>query len=38
MRVASVPLPVVTVLAVISATLNDTARDRASALQAFRCT
>jgi sulfatase maturation enzyme AslB (radical SAM superfamily) len=38
MQVASVPLPVSTVLAVIAATLNDPARDRAAALQAFRCT
>jgi hypothetical protein len=38
MQVASVPLPVVTVLAVISATLNDDARDPTEALQAFRCT
>jgi hypothetical protein len=38
MHVASTPLPVVTVLAVISATLNDPSRDRAGALQAFRCT
>lgn len=38
MQVASDPLPVVTVLAVIRATLNDPARDRGAALQAFRCT
>lgn len=38
MRVASTPLPVVTVLAVIRATLTDPERDRAAALQAFRCT
>jgi uncharacterized Fe-S cluster-containing radical SAM superfamily protein len=38
MQVASEPLPVVTVLAVITATLNDPSRDRAGALQAFRCT
>jgi hypothetical protein len=38
MQVASVPLPVVTVLAVISATLNDASPDRAAALRAFRCT
>jgi uncharacterized radical SAM superfamily Fe-S cluster-containing enzyme len=38
MQVASVPLPVVTVLAVIRATLDDPARDRSAALQAFRCT
>jgi sulfatase maturation enzyme AslB (radical SAM superfamily) len=38
MQVASEPLPVVTVLAVIRATLNDPARDRGAALQAFRCT
>jgi uncharacterized Fe-S cluster-containing radical SAM superfamily protein len=34
MQVASAPLPLVTVLAVISATLHDASRD----LQAFRCT
>lgn len=38
MQVASEPLPVVTVLAVIRATLDDPERDRANALQAFRCT
>jgi uncharacterized Fe-S cluster-containing radical SAM superfamily protein len=38
MMVASVPLPIVTVLAVIRATLDDPGRDRASALTAFRCT
>jgi uncharacterized Fe-S cluster-containing radical SAM superfamily protein len=38
MQVASVPLPVVTVLAVIRATLDDPERDRAAALQTFRCT
>jgi hypothetical protein len=38
MQVASVPLPLVTVLAVIRATLTDPTRDRAAALQAFRCT
>jgi uncharacterized Fe-S cluster-containing radical SAM superfamily protein len=38
MQVASVPLPVVTVLAVISAALSDSSRGRAAALQAFRCT
>jgi MoaA/NifB/PqqE/SkfB family radical SAM enzyme len=38
MQVASEPLPVVTVLAVIRATLNDPARERGAALQAFRCT
>jgi uncharacterized Fe-S cluster-containing radical SAM superfamily protein len=38
MQVASEPLPVVTVLAVIRATLNDPARERGVALQAFRCT
>jgi hypothetical protein len=38
MQVASVPIPVVTVLAVIRATLADPERDRASALTAFRCT
>jgi MoaA/NifB/PqqE/SkfB family radical SAM enzyme len=38
MQVASDPLPVITVLAVIRATLNDPARDRGAALQAFRCT
>ena len=36
MRVASTPLPLVTVLAVIRATLDDP--DRASALETFRCT
>jgi uncharacterized Fe-S cluster-containing radical SAM superfamily protein len=38
MQVASTPLPVVTALAVIRATLTDRSRDRTSALQAFRCT
>lgn len=38
MQVSSEPLPVVTTLAVISATLNDPSRDRSSALDAFRCT
>ncbi len=38
MQVASTPLPVVTALAVIRATLLDPSRDRSSALQAFRCT
>jgi MoaA/NifB/PqqE/SkfB family radical SAM enzyme len=38
MQVASSPLPVVTILAVIRAALNDPARDRGAALQAFRCT
>jgi hypothetical protein len=38
MQVASSPLPLVTVLAVIRATLNDPGRDRADALQTFRCT
>jgi hypothetical protein len=38
MQVASTPLPIVTVLAVIRATLNDPDRDRSAALTAFRCT
>jgi hypothetical protein len=38
MQVASTPLPVVTVLAVIRATLLDEGRDRSGALRAFRCT
>jgi hypothetical protein len=38
MQIASTPLPVVTILAVIRATLTDPERDRTSALQAFRCT
>jgi uncharacterized Fe-S cluster-containing radical SAM superfamily protein len=38
MQVASTPLPLVTVLAVIRATLNDPSRDRSTALAAFRCT
>jgi len=40
MQVAASPLPLVTVLAVIRATLDDPDpdRDRAGALQAFRCT
>jgi uncharacterized Fe-S cluster-containing radical SAM superfamily protein len=37
MQVASNPLPVVTVLAVIRATLGDPGRDRGAALQSFRC-
>jgi len=37
MQVASTPLPVVTVLAVIRATLDDPERDRGAALEAFRC-
>jgi MoaA/NifB/PqqE/SkfB family radical SAM enzyme len=37
MQVATTPLPVVTVLAVIRATLTDPARDRSAALEAFRC-
>jgi hypothetical protein len=37
MQVASSPLPLVTVLAVIRATLDDPGRDRGDALQAFRC-
>ena len=38
MQVASTPLPLVTVIAVMRATLNDPERDRAAALDAFRCT
>ena len=38
MQVSSAPLPVVTVMAVIRATLNDPSRDRSAALEAFRCT
>jgi hypothetical protein len=38
MQVASTPLPVVTVLAVIRAALTDRGRDRAGAVEAFRCT
>lgn len=38
MQVASEPLPLVTTLAVIGATLNDPERDRTTALAAFRCT
>jgi uncharacterized Fe-S cluster-containing radical SAM superfamily protein len=38
MQVSSAPLPVVTVLAVIRATINDPSRDRSAALEAFRCT
>lgn len=38
MLVSSAPLPVVTVLAVIRATLDDPTRDRSAALAAFRCT
>jgi uncharacterized Fe-S cluster-containing radical SAM superfamily protein len=38
MQVSSAPLPVVTVLAVIRATLTDPSRDRSAALEAFRCT
>jgi len=38
MQIASTPLPLVIVFAVIRATLNDPARARATALQAFRCT
>ena len=38
MQVSSTPLPLVTVLAVIRATLNDPNRDRTSAFAAFRCT
>ena len=36
--VSSTPLPVLTTLAVIRATLNDPTRDRATALEGFRCT
>jgi hypothetical protein len=38
MQVASTPLPLITVIAVMRATLNDPERDRAAALNAFRCT
>jgi len=38
MQVASTPLPLVTVLAVIRATIQDRSRDRGTALAAFRCT
>jgi len=38
MQVASTPLPLVTVVAVVHATLTDPKRDRAAALEAFRCT
>jgi organic radical activating enzyme len=38
MQVASTPLPLVTVVAVMHATLSDPERDRAAALEAFRCT
>jgi Radical SAM superfamily len=38
MQVAASPLPLVTVLAVIRATLDDPERGRADALEAFRCT
>ena len=38
MQVASTPLPLVTVLAVIRATLSAPGRDRSTALAAFRCT
>jgi hypothetical protein len=38
MQVASTPLPLVTVLAVVRATLHDPRRDRSAALAAFRCT
>ena len=38
MQVASEPLPLVTTLAVIRATLDDPERDRTAALAAFRCT
>jgi hypothetical protein len=38
MQLTSSPLPLVTVLAVIRATLNDPGRDRGTALAAFRCT
>ena len=37
MQVASTPLPLVTVIAVVHATLADPNRDRAAALEAFRC-
>jgi molybdenum cofactor biosynthesis enzyme MoaA len=38
MQVASTPLPLITVVAVMRATLNDPERDRAAALNTFRCT
>lgn len=38
MQVASTPLPLVTVIAVVRATLNDPDRARGAALEAFRCT
>lgn len=38
MAVSSSPLPLITVVAVINATLNDPERDRSAALAAFRCT
>jgi uncharacterized Fe-S cluster-containing radical SAM superfamily protein len=38
LQVAATPVPVVTVLAVIRATLADRERDRSTALEAFRCT
>jgi uncharacterized Fe-S cluster-containing radical SAM superfamily protein len=38
MQVASEPLPLITTLAVIRATLDDPERDRTAALAAFRCT
>jgi hypothetical protein len=38
MQVASTPLPLLTVLAVIRAALNDPEGDRSTALAAFRCT
>jgi len=38
MQVASAPLSVVTVLAVIRATLDDPSHDRTASLEAFRCT
>jgi hypothetical protein len=38
MQITTIPLPLVTVLAVIHATLTDPERDRATALEAFRCT
>jgi len=38
MQVASTPLPLVTVVAVVHATLTDPERDRTAALEAFRCT
>jgi hypothetical protein len=38
MPVASTPVPIITVLAVIRAMLTDPERDWAGALQSFRCT